>query len=72
MSRGSRPISAGEYYARTGQHLISLLTVPTREGKLYAVDMRLRPSGRAGPVAVTLERLKTYHESQAWTLSVWL
>jgi glutamate-ammonia-ligase adenylyltransferase len=49
------------------QQLISLLTVPTREGKLYEVDMRLRPSGRAGPVAVTLDRLKTYHETEAWT-----
>ncbi|MFZ1988664.1 MAG: bifunctional [glutamine synthetase] adenylyltransferase/[glutamine synthetase]-adenylyl-L-tyrosine phosphorylase, partial [Alphaproteobacteria bacterium] len=66
MSSGAKPISAGEYYARAGQRLISLLTVPTREGKLYEVDMRLRPSGRAGPVAVTLERLKTYHETQAW------
>jgi len=67
MSKGERPLAAGEYFARAGQRLISLLTVPTREGKLYEVDMRLRPSGRAGPVAVTLERLKTYHESQAWT-----
>ena len=67
MSRGARPIAASEYFARAGQRLISLLTVPTREGKLYEVDMRLRPSGRAGPVAVTLERLKTYYETQAWT-----
>jgi len=67
MSSGARPLAASEYFARMGQRLISLLTVPTREGKLYEVDMRLRPSGRAGPVAVTLERLKTYHETQAWT-----
>jgi glutamate-ammonia-ligase adenylyltransferase len=67
LSSGPRAISAGEFYARAGQRLISLLTVPTREGKLYEVDMRLRPSGRAGPVAVTLERLKLYHEEQSWT-----
>lgn len=67
VSLGERPLAASEYFARAGQRLISLLTVPTREGKLYEVDMRLRPSGRAGPVAVTLERLKTYHQGQAWT-----
>jgi glutamate-ammonia-ligase adenylyltransferase len=67
MSTGERKMAAGEYFARTGQRLVSLLTVPTREGKLYQVDLRLRPSGRAGPAAVTLERLKAYHETEAWS-----
>ncbi|MFO1187671.1 MAG: DUF294 nucleotidyltransferase-like domain-containing protein [Alphaproteobacteria bacterium] len=66
-SKGAQPLHATQYFARLMQRLISLLTVPTAEGRLYDVDMRLRPSGRAGPVAVTLERLKTYHEGQAWT-----
>jgi glutamate-ammonia-ligase adenylyltransferase len=66
-STGPQPLHATQYFTKLGQRLISLLTVPTREGRLYDVDMRLRPSGRAGPVAVTLERLRAYHETQAWT-----
>lgn len=66
-STGPQALHATQYFTRLMQRLISLLTVPTAEGRLYDVDMRLRPSGGAGPVAVTLERLKTYHESQAWT-----
>jgi glutamate-ammonia-ligase adenylyltransferase len=66
-STGPHALHATQYFAKLMQRLISLLTVPTREGRLYDVDMRLRPSGHKGPIAVTLERLKTYHESQAWT-----
>ena len=65
-STGPQKIHATQYYAKLGQRLISLLTVPTREGRLYDVDMRLRPSGGAGPVAVTLERWRTYHATKAW------
>jgi glutamate-ammonia-ligase adenylyltransferase len=67
ISTGPQALHATQYFAKLMQRLISLLTVPTREGRLYEVDMRLRPSGHKGPIAVTLERLKTYHESQAWT-----
>ncbi len=66
QSIGKHALHATQYYGKLGQRLISLLTVPTREGRLYEVDMRLRPSGRAGPVAVTLERLTSYHASHAW------
>jgi len=41
--------------------------VPTRDGKLYEVDMRLRPSGSAGPVAVSLASFELYHREAAWT-----
>ena len=46
---------ASQHYARMTQRLISAISAPTAEGELYAVDMRLRPSGKAGPVAVRLD-----------------
>ncbi len=46
---------------------IAALTVPTAEGTLYEVDMRLRPTGNKGPVAVSLESFRRYHATESWT-----
>ncbi len=64
---GPRAISSVLYYARLAQRLISALTTATSEGGLYDVDMRLRPTGNKGPVAVSLESFRRYHQSEAWT-----
>ena len=66
-SDGARPLHATQYYSRLTQRLISALTTPTNAGKLYDVDLRLRPSGRAGPVATSLESFAIYQRDQAWT-----
>lgn len=66
-SDGARPLDPGVYYVRFTQRLINALTAPTGEGRLYEVDMRLRPSGNAGPVATTLAGFVKYQESSAWT-----
>lgn len=66
-SDGERPLDPGVYYVRFTQRLINALTAPTGEGRLYEVDMRLRPSGSAGPVATTLAGFVKYQESGAWT-----
>jgi len=66
-SDGKRPLYGGQYFARLTQRLINALTAQTNYGALYEVDMRLRPSGRAGPLAVQLEGFTGYHESEAWT-----
>ncbi|HEX5778134.1 MAG TPA: bifunctional [glutamine synthetase] adenylyltransferase/[glutamine synthetase]-adenylyl-L-tyrosine phosphorylase, partial [Xanthobacteraceae bacterium] len=66
-SDGARPLHASQYYARLTQRLISALTTPTNAGKLYDVDLRLRPSGRAGPVATSLESFHLYQREEAWT-----
>jgi glutamate-ammonia-ligase adenylyltransferase len=66
-SDGKRPLPVSVYFARLAQRLIAALTVMTAEGVLYEVDMRLRPSGNKGPVAVSLETFTRYHESDAWT-----
>jgi len=66
-SNGAKPIPVPVYYARLAKRLIDALTVPTAEGTLYDVDMRLRPSGNKGPAAVSLESFVRYHASEAWT-----
>ncbi len=65
-STGRRPLSASVYYPRLTQALVAALTAPTAEGALYEVDMRLRPSGRQGPVAVSLSSFESYQTGQAW------
>jgi [glutamine synthetase] adenylyltransferase / [glutamine synthetase]-adenylyl-L-tyrosine phosphorylase len=67
VSDGDRPLPPSHYYTRLSQRLMNALTAPTGEGKLYEVDMRLRPSGNAGPIASSLESFITYHEEQSWT-----
>ncbi|MEO1495076.1 MAG: bifunctional [glutamine synthetase] adenylyltransferase/[glutamine synthetase]-adenylyl-L-tyrosine phosphorylase [Pseudomonadota bacterium] len=66
MSDGPRPLMARQYYPRLTQALVAALTAPTAEGTLYEVDMRLRPSGRAGPVAVSLTGFEAYQTTEAW------
>ena len=67
MSDGDRPLPATVYFARLSQRLIAAITAPTAEGTLYEVDMRLRPSGNAGPIACSLDAFRRYHEENAWT-----
>jgi len=57
-----------EYFARIAQKLISHLTLPLREGFLYRIDTRLRPSGSAGPLVVSFDALASYHgrEARLW------
>jgi len=61
-------ITAHEYYVKLGQRLISFLSAPTREGVVYQLDMRLRPSGRSGPLVSSLDAFRRYHEtsSELW------
>jgi glutamate-ammonia-ligase adenylyltransferase len=66
-SDGKRPLHGAQYFARLTQRLISALTVQTNYGHLYAVDMRLRPSGRSGPLATQIGRFKSYQDREAWT-----
>ncbi|WP_297774124.1 glutamine-synthetase adenylyltransferase [uncultured Roseovarius sp.] len=66
-SDGRRPLSARPYYARLTQAMITALTAPMAEGRLYEVDMRLRPSGNQGPVATSWPSFKSYQQDEAWT-----
>ena len=66
-SDGPKRLGPSLYYARLTQRLISALTAPTKAGRLYEVDMRLRPSGRQGPLATQLASFKLYQEDEAET-----
>jgi glutamate-ammonia-ligase adenylyltransferase len=67
VSNGERLLEAPLYYIRLTQRLIAAITAPMAEGRLYDVDLRLRPSGEAGPVAVRLSAFNVYHAASAWT-----
>ena len=66
-SDGPRPLHGSQYFARLTQRLISAFTTRTNYGVLYEVDMRLRPSGRAGPLASRIDAFAEYQEHEAWT-----
>jgi glutamate-ammonia-ligase adenylyltransferase len=67
QSDGPRPLPASTYFIRAAHALVGALTSPGADGALYAVDMRLRPSGNKGPVAVSLAAFRRYHAADAWT-----
>ena len=56
-----------DIFAKLTQRLVSALSTITGEGGLFEVDLTLRPSGRSGPVAVSLSALETYYAQKAWT-----
>ena len=65
---GEKQISNHEYFAKLAQKVISILTMQTREGYVYKIDTRLRPSGNAGPLVTSLDSFLDYHrkEAQIW------
>ena len=67
-TNGEKEITNHEYFAKLGQKIISILSIPTREGYVYKIDTRLRPSGNAGPLVTSLESFREYHrhEAQTW------
>ena len=66
-SDGKSPLPAGRYFARLSQRLLNAFSAPTSEGTLYEIDMRLRPSGNAGPVASEIGGFEAYQRESAWT-----
>jgi len=67
MTDGAKPIPAGLFYTRLSQRVINGLSALTGEGYLYEVDMRLRPHGKSGPLALSLEGFRRYYTEEAWT-----
>ena len=64
-SDGRRPLDAVVAYNRLAQRLFAALTTATRRGRLYAVDLRLRPHGSHSPPAVQLSGFRAYHRDEA-------
>ena len=67
QSDGAKPLAVSQYFIRLTQRLITALSAPTGEGQLYEIDMRLRPSGNAGPLATQYQTFVNYQKDQAWT-----
>ncbi|PSL20500.1 glutamine-synthetase adenylyltransferase [Shimia abyssi] len=67
FSEGRRPLAARAYYARLTQAMVTALSAPMAQGRLYEVDMRLRPSGTQGPVATSVASFRNYQANEAWT-----
>jgi [glutamine synthetase] adenylyltransferase / [glutamine synthetase]-adenylyl-L-tyrosine phosphorylase len=66
-SDGTPSLHGAQYFARFTQRLISAFTTRTNYGVLYEIDVRLRPSGRSGPVASHIQSFAEYQEREAWT-----
>ncbi len=67
FSQGDKPLEITQYYSRLTQRFIAALSAPTGNGVAYCVDMRLRPSGRAGPLATNFRSFEKYQKENAWT-----
>ena len=65
-SDGNRSLAPSQYYAQLCRRFLSAITSPTADGKLYEVDMRLRPTGNSGPIATSFESFARYQETDAW------
>ncbi|MGN0922405.1 MAG: bifunctional [glutamate--ammonia ligase]-adenylyl-L-tyrosine phosphorylase/[glutamate--ammonia-ligase] adenylyltransferase [Cellvibrio sp.] len=66
-SDGERSIDNLTFYTRLGQRIIHILSTQTLNGKLYEVDMRLRPSGNSGLLVASLNGFERYEMTEAWT-----
>ncbi len=66
MSDGARPLEAARFFARLAQKIVALLSAVTAGGKLYEVDVRLRPDGTQGMLVSTLASFAAYQNERAW------
>ena len=66
-SDGRKPLRATDYFNRLAPRVTAALSVPTAAGPLYDVDTRLRPSGKDGLLAISVDSFADYQRSKAWT-----
>ena len=64
---GRRPIDNGVFFLRLGQRIVHLLTMHSAAGRLYEVDMRLRPNGKGGFLMTGIDAFERYQHHDAWT-----
>jgi len=67
MTDGEKTVDNSVFYAKLGQRIILFLNTPTQSGKLYEVDMRLRPSGGSGILVSSTKSFLDYQKNKAWT-----
>jgi glutamate-ammonia-ligase adenylyltransferase len=66
-SDGARPLGPADYFNRLASRVTAALSVATAAGPLYEVDIRLRPEGAKGMLAVPLDAFARYQRGEAWT-----
>ena len=66
-SSGPRPLESGRWFARLAQKVIALLGAVTGGGRLYDIDVRLRPDGGKGALVSSLASYTEYQRERAWT-----
>lgn len=60
---GGKALDNREFFTRLGQRLITMLNDISADGFVYRVDMRLRPFGDVGPLAVSFDALENYFQT---------
>ncbi len=64
---GTRPIDNQLFFVRLAQRIVHLLTMHSAAGRLYEVDVRLRPSGKGGMLVTNILAFAEYQQKEAWT-----
>ena len=64
---GARSIENALFFVRLAQRLVHLLTMHSAAGRLYEVDVRLRPSGKGGLLVTQIDAFGDYQRREAWT-----
>jgi [glutamine synthetase] adenylyltransferase / [glutamine synthetase]-adenylyl-L-tyrosine phosphorylase len=66
-TEGPKPIDNQLFFVRLAQRMVHLLTMHSRAGRLYEVDVRLRPSGKGGMLVTSIHAFADYQRKEAWT-----
>jgi [glutamine synthetase] adenylyltransferase / [glutamine synthetase]-adenylyl-L-tyrosine phosphorylase len=66
-TNGPRPIDNQLFFVRLAQRIMHLLTMHSAAGRLYEVDVRLRPSGKGGLLVTSIDAFAEYQRREAWT-----
>jgi [glutamine synthetase] adenylyltransferase / [glutamine synthetase]-adenylyl-L-tyrosine phosphorylase len=67
QTTGARPIENQLFFVRLAQRIVHLLTMHSAAGRLYEVDVRLRPSGKGGLLVTNIDAFAEYQRQEAWT-----
>ena len=67
LSNGEKGLSSSVYFNRLAQRFVGCLSAMGKSGRLYEVDTRLRPSGKQGLLAVSMQAIAHYFDELAWT-----
>jgi len=67
QTAAARPLDNGLFFLRLGQRIVHLLTMHSAAGRLYEVDMRLRPNGKGGFLMTGMDAFERYQRQDAWT-----